>query len=99
MEVGKVGTGIKEKAELGVSFKELTKELKPLIIEQKGREVIVKPKVVVEIAYSEIQKSPTYSSGYALRFPRVLKLRPDRSAKECSTLDMVEDFYYAQKKK
>ena len=99
LEVGKVGTGIKEKAELGVSFKELTKELKPLIIDQKGREVIVKPKVVVEIAYSEIQKSPTYSSGYALRFPRVLKLRPDRSAKECSTLDMVEDFYYAQKKK
>ncbi len=98
LEVGKVGTGIKEKAELGVSFKELTKELKPLITEQKGREVAVKPKVVVEIVYSEIQKSPTYSSGYALRFPRVLKLRPDRSADECSTLKMVEGFYNEQKK-
>ncbi|MBS3097324.1 ATP-dependent DNA ligase [Candidatus Woesearchaeota archaeon] len=99
LEIGKVGTGIKEKEEEGVSFKQLTEELKPLITNQKGREVKTKPKVVVEVTYGEIQKSPTYSSGYALRFPRVVKLRLDRGPDECSTLNMVEDFYYSQKKK
>ncbi|MFC1769303.1 ATP-dependent DNA ligase [Nanoarchaeota archaeon] len=96
LEVGKVGTGIKEKEEEGVSFAQLTKELKPLIKSQKGRNVTIKPKIVVEITYEEIQKSPTYSSGYALRFPRLVKLRPDRSPKEISTLDTVKKFYSEQ---
>jgi len=96
LEIGKMGTGIKEKAEEGTSFQELTKELKPLIISEKGREVKIKPKIVVEVTYEEIQKSPTYSSGYALRFPRLRNLRPDRSPSECSTLSMVENLYKNQ---
>ena len=97
LEVGKVGTGIKEKEEEGVSFAQLTRLLKPIILSQKGREVTVKPKVVVEITYEEIQKSPTYTSGYALRFPRVVRLREERSAEDVSTLDMVEKLYREQK--
>lgn len=99
LEIGKMGTGIKEKAEEGISFEQLTEELKPLIVSEKGREVKIKPKIVVEVSYEEIQKSPTYSSGYALRFPRLKNLRSDRNPSEASTLDMVEDFYYGQKKK
>jgi len=99
LEIGKVGTGIKEKTEEGVSFDQLTKELKPLITEEKGKEVKVKPKVVIEVAYEEIQKSPTYTSGYALRFPRVIRLRTmERSAKDITTLEMVEKFYRGQGK-
>jgi DNA ligase-1 len=98
LEIGKLGTGIKEKDEEGISFSQLTEELKPLIISEKGKEVKVRPKVVVEVDYEEIQKSPTYSSGYALRFPRLKNLRLDRDPSEISTLDMVEDFYYGQKK-
>jgi len=98
LSIGKVGTGIKEKEEEGVSFKQLTEELKPYIIAEKGKGVKVSPKVVVEINYEEIQKSPTYSSGYALRFPRLLGLRLDRDPRECSTLGMVEDYFYNQKK-
>ncbi|MDD5086563.1 MAG: ATP-dependent DNA ligase [Candidatus Nanoarchaeia archaeon] len=97
LEIGKVGTGIKEKADLGVSFQQLTEELRPLIISQKGREVKVKPQLVVEVNYEEIQKSPTYSSGYALRFPRVIKLRVERSPEECSTLQTVDDYYKQQR--
>ncbi|MBI4439453.1 ATP-dependent DNA ligase [Candidatus Woesearchaeota archaeon] len=97
LEVGKVGTGIKEKEEEGVSFAQLTRLLKPIILSQKGREVTVKPKVVVEITYEEIQKSPTYKSGYALRFPRVVRLREERSTEDVSTLDMVEKLYREQK--
>jgi ATP-dependent DNA ligase I len=97
LEIGKVGTGIKEKADLGVSFQQLTEELRPIIISHSGREVKVKPHVVVEVSYEEIQKSSTYSSGYALRFPRVIKLREERSPEECSTLNMVEDYYKGQR--
>jgi DNA ligase-1 len=99
LEIGKMGTGIKEKSEEGVSFEELTKLLKPLIISEKGKTVFIKPKIVIEITYEEIQKSPTYSSGYALRFPRLKGLRVERGASDASTLDLVEDLYYGQNKK
>jgi ATP-dependent DNA ligase I len=97
LEIGKVGTGIKEKADIGVSFQQLTEELKPIIMGHSGRKVRVKPQVVVEVSYEEIQKSSTYSSGYALRFPRVIKLRQERSPEECSTLNMVEEYYKSQR--
>jgi DNA ligase-1 len=100
VEIGKVGTGIKEKSEEGVSFEELTNLLKPLVINQKGKVAKVKPKIVVEVAYEEIQKSPTYSSGYALRFPRVLRLRNmERSAEDVADLQYIEEYYLKQRKR
>jgi len=90
LEIGKVSTGLKEKESEGLSFKELTKKLKPLIEKEKGREVEVKPKIVVTVIYQNIQKSPTYSSGYALRFPRITRLRPDRSKEDIATLSEIE---------
>jgi len=98
LEVGKVGTGIKEKEEAGVSFGQLTKLLKPHILSEKGKSVKLKPKIVIEVMFEEIQKSPTYSSGYALRFPRLVRIREDRGAKECSTLRRVREFYKGQRK-
>jgi DNA ligase-1 len=99
LEIGKVGTGIKEKSEEGVSFEELTKLLRPLIISEKGKTVKLKPKVVVEVAYEEIQKSPTYASGYALRFPRFTRLRTmDKAPEDASTLDYINKLYKQQKK-
>jgi len=89
VEIGRVGTGIKEKSEEGVSFEQLTQMLQPLIIEEKGREVTVKPEIVIEVNYEEIQKSPTYSSGFALRFPRLVKLRTDRAAEDINTVEDV----------
>ena len=97
MEVGKVGTGFKEKESEGVTFEQLTDLLKPFIISEKGREVKVKPKIVIEVHYEEIQKSPTYSSGYALRFPRFVQLREDRSPDEISSLRTVEEYFDEQK--
>jgi len=106
LEIGKFGTGIKEKkeelaeGELNdeniVSFEELTEALKPFIIKEKGREVTIKPNVVVELKFEEIQKSPSYSSGYALRFPRLVRIRADRRPDESSTLRQVEGFYKEQ---
>ncbi len=97
LDMGKVGTGIKEKTEEGISFHELTEELKPLILSEKGKNVKVKPKVVVEILYEEIQKSPTYISGYALRFPRVHRLRDDKGVSDISSLSEVKKLYNLQR--
>ena len=71
--------------------------LKPHILSEKGNEVKVKPLVVVEVAFEEIQKSPSYSSGYALRFPRLVNLREDRAPEDCSTLKMVDGFFRRQR--
>jgi DNA ligase-1 len=102
LEIGKVGTGFKEKSTLetdnNLSFSELTEKVKPFIIEEKGKEVKIKPKIVVSVTYQEIQHSPTYSSGFALRFPRFTALRPDRSADDVSTLKEVEKDFENQKR-
>lgn len=98
LEIGKVGTGIKEKSELGVSFEELTKLLEPLVISESAKEVEVKPKLIVEVNYEEIQKSPTYTSGYALRFPRLSRIRDDKAIEEIANIQMVEEFYEGQGK-
>ncbi len=97
VEVGKVSTGVKEKGEEGVTFAQITDELKPLITEEKGREVKVRPRLVVEVAYEEIQKSPTYTSGFALRFPRILKLRSDRGITDINSLGEVIQIYNIQR--
>ena len=91
LEIGKVGTGIKEKTEEGVSFEELTKILKPLVIKEKDKNVEIKPQIVVSITFQEIQKSTNYNSGYALRFPKVIALRPDRDKNDIATLDEVKN--------
>ncbi len=97
VEIGRVGTGLKEKEEEGVSFQKLTDLLVPLILQDSGREIKVKPFVVIEVNYEEIQASPSYSSGFALRFPRFMKLREDRSPEEISTLEDVKALYDTQR--
>ena len=97
-EVGKASTGLKEKEEEGLSFMEMTKLLKPLIISEKGKEVKIKPKIVIEVGYEEIQKSPTYASGFALRFPRVIQIREDKGPQDASALDYIKKLYAGQKK-
>ena len=92
VEIGKA-SGLKEKADQGLSFTELTKKLQSSITKEHGRKVEIKPKIVVTILYQNIQRSPTYSSGFALRFPRITQLRPDRHAKDAATLKEVAHDY------
>jgi DNA ligase-1 len=98
LEIGKVGTGIKEKEEAGISFKELTEKLKPYITKEKGKSVKIKPKIIVSVTYQEIQKSPNYNSGFALRFPRFTALRTDKHLSEIATLDEVKKDFENQKR-
>lgn len=97
LEVGKVGTGIKEKSNEGVGFDELNEKLKPLIINEEGKNVRIKPKIIVKVNYQDIQKSPNYESGWALRFPRITALRTDKPLSEIATLEEIKKNFLNQR--
>lgn len=92
LDVGWVATGLTDEA-----LSELTGIFKDLVVVQKGMEVELKPAVIFEVAYEEIQKSPNYSSGYALRFPRLVRVRDDKSLEEADTLERVVSIYRMQR--
>lgn len=91
VEVGRMATGFTD-AEL----EEITSRLRPLIEETDGREVQVQPGVVVEVEYEEIQESPEYGSGFALRFPRFLDFRDDIGLEDVDSLERVAELYESQ---
>jgi len=93
-EVGRVATGLSDE-----QLEEYTNLLKPLIEYQKGTEVKIKPCIVVEVGYQEIQKSPKYDSGFALRFPRILRIREDKSVEEVDTLERIEKLQSLKREK
>jgi DNA ligase 1 len=64
--------------------------------EDQGFRRIVEPKIVIEVAFNNIQRSNRHASGYALRFPRILRLRPDKPLEEIDTLDRVAELYARQ---
>jgi len=98
-ECGMLGTGIKEKSVKrgDITFKKLSDMLKPHITERKSGGVDIKPKIIIEVSYEEIQKSPNYSSGFALRFPRFVSLREDKSLSEVDPIDKLKRLYDMQK--
>jgi len=83
--IGKVATGITDE-----KLAELTELLEPQITAESGQTVEIRPSVVFEVGYEEIQPSPTYSSGYALRFPRFVAVREDKSPADAETVDRIE---------
>jgi DNA ligase-1 len=90
-EVGRLSTGFTDD-----QLAELTGRLEPHILEQDGRDVRLEPTEVLEVAYEEIQESPEYSSGYALRFPRFEGFRDDLGPEDADTLDSVESLFESQ---
>jgi len=97
LEIGKVSTGLKELDDSGMSFAYMTELLESLMIKDHGKEIEVKPEVIVEVAFEEIQKSPSYSSGLALRFPRFLLLREDRGVDDVSDINYIDLLYKQQR--
>jgi len=75
---------------------EMTKQLKELTIKEEGRRVVVVPKVVIEVLYNEIQKSPKYKCGMALRFARINRIREDKAVEEADTIHKVREIYEKQ---
>ncbi len=91
LRVGKVATGFTDD-----ELEELTELFKPLIEYQEGKVIKFRPYYVFEVAYQEIQKSPKYESGFALRFPRFIRLREDKSIEEADTIERIAKLYESQ---
>jgi len=89
--VGKTFKGLTDK-----QFVEMTTRLQALQTDDNGYTVTVRPEVVVEVAYNEIQHSPQYSSGFALRFARITKIRDDKSLAQITTLAELRSLYERQ---
>jgi DNA ligase-1 len=96
--LAKVGTGISDEQfkELGARLRSC--ETKNIPVEYQVPKVLepdvwVDPKVVVEVAADEITISPTHTAGYALRFPRMVKFRDDKSTTTITTLEEVKSMF------
>jgi len=83
--IGKVATGLTDE-----ELADLTDLLDPHVRSEDGQDVDIEPAVVLEVGYEEIQASPTYSSGYALRFPRYVSVRDDKPPADADTIERVE---------
>jgi DNA ligase-1 len=90
-EVGKTFKGLTDR-----EFTEMTARLQALALADDGYTVRVRPEVMVEVAYNEIQKSPTYPSGFALRFARITRIREDKAPAQATTLDELRGLYDRQ---
>jgi DNA ligase-1 len=88
VNIGKAYTGLTD-----AEILELTEYFKQNTIRSFGRFQQVKPELVIEVAFEAIQESPRHKSGFALRFPRILRLRPDKTPADINTLDDVRRFY------
>ena len=80
--VGKTFKGLTDS-----EFVEVTRRLTSAVTKDYGHWVKVKPQIVVEVAFNEVQKSPKYASGMALRFARVIRIRDDKGPDEITTED------------
>ena len=75
---------------------EVTRRLKELTVRQQGNRVVVLPKIVVEVAYNEVQKSPNYKSRMALRFARITRIRDDKNPEDADTIERVREIFEKQ---
>src|SRR5579864_9417905 len=91
LNVGKAYSGLTD-AEIA----EMTKWFLDHTIEDHGLRRIVEPKIVLEVAFNNVMKSDRHSSGYALRFPRIVRLRPDKLPEEADTQERVKEIYESQ---
>lgn len=89
--VGKTFKGLTD-----AEITEMTKQLKELAIKEEHRIVVVVSKIVVEVMYNEIQKSPKYKCGMALRFARISRIRGDKTSEEADTIQRVREIYERQ---
>jgi DNA ligase-1 len=68
-------------------------------IEDQGFRRTVEPKIVLEVAFNNMMQSDRHESGYALRFPRIVRLRPDKAAEDADTIARAREIYERQRGK
>ncbi len=88
VNIGKAYSGLTD-----AEISEMTKWFLEHTIREEGLRLEVEPKIVVEVAFNNMMKSDRHNSGYALRFPRIVRLRPDKPAEEAATIERVKEIY------
>jgi DNA ligase-1 len=91
LNVGKAYSGVTD-----VEIAELTEWLKAHTLEDHGHFRTVEPLRVLEVAFNNVMRSNRHASGFALRFPRILRIRDDKPVEEIDTLDAVEAIFQSQ---
>ncbi len=91
--LSRVATGFSDE-----QLAEVYELLKDRIIKKSGKEVTFEPGLVFEVGYAELQVSPTYEGGFALRFPRFIRIRDDKDISDVETLDNIRERYNRQSK-
>ncbi len=92
VNIGKAYSGLTD-AEIA----EMTKWFLQHTIDDQGLRLTVEPKIVLEVAFNNMMKSDRHNSGYALRFPRIVRLRPDKLPEDADTLETARSIYEKQK--
>jgi DNA ligase-1 len=90
--IGKAYSGLTD-AEIA----EMTRWFLEHTVEDQGFRLIVEPKIVLEVAFNNMMRSDRHQSGYALRFPRIVRLRPDKLPEEADTIERAREIYEKQK--
>jgi DNA ligase 1 len=93
VNIGKAYSGLTD-----VEITEMTKWFLEHTIEDQGFRRTVEPKIVLEVAFNNMMESDRHESGYALRFPRIVRLRPDKSADEADTIDRAREIFASHTK-
>ncbi len=88
MNIGKAYSGLTD-AEIA----EMTRWFLEHKIEDQGFRLIVEPKIVLEVAFNNMMRSDRHESGYALRFPRIVRLRPDKLPEDADTIERARKIY------
>lgn len=91
LNVGKAYSGLTD-----VEIAEMTEWFKSHTTDDQGFRRTVEPKIVLEVAFNNMMRSSRHASGYALRFPRILRIRTDKSADEIDSLETVEEIFARQ---
>ena len=94
VNIGKAYSGLTD-----VEIDQLTARFQSITLARHGPVHIVQPQVVLEIAFDRIQESKRHKSGYALRFPRIARIRDDKNVEQISTIDEVRRIYEGQLKR
>jgi DNA ligase-1 len=91
VNIGKAYSGLTD-----AEITEMTQWFIDHTIEDQGFRRTVEPKIVLEVAFNNMMRSDRHDSGYALRFPRIVRLRPDKSADEADTIERVGEIFATQ---
>ena len=91
VNIGKAYSGLTD-AEIA----EMTQWFLDHTLEDQGFRRVVEPKIVLEVAFNNMMQSDRHESGYALRFPRIVRLRPDKTAEDADTLERAREIFEKQ---